>query len=754
MVHQDQLSTKTNIEESTKMEQYDINSLLQNIFTNKEATNGTPAGKIPLVMKEIEILKNDLRTCLNSNDYDLGTILKESNDLCDEAKSLICEIELCKQETEEVTKPEILSSIEDHDKITKELQSVDFALNIVCDVVQCGKYVTEFDDGREAQSFTRAVEALYDLLQFIEMTAEGFKQLDLYNNIKHTAQLILDSLLTDLNVEWDRLVTTSLNASDAKTIVVITLGHDGSRFIIDVLNALDKCNQLKDRIEKFGQFLLNEVLIPIVHNDTVVFAESAKVMSVTIHNRVGFQPPYNAVIANLRLLFHFLSNKLNTEHRTGESVLSIVGKQISEIFCDVLVQDCLIHTVPNNINELQSYGKITSEIEDFQHFLLMVKFFPNKRISILHYIDNIDVLFASKSSEYFLETARTIMLKDLSDTMSIGVESIPKDDPECSSDNLDENEYEAVKVLEEKIPKSLFYFPRCMISKSAQELINLVYAMMEQAVQCSDVVCKKQYVTTRLVFELYDAIVPYHHEKYLKTIPQYIALFHNNCMYLAHNLQTFGDKWLILMEGRELDYPISFVDLVQKMRDLAYKHFSIHMQQQRSQILDNIRSSDLNSIVARDELSDNAEAAVRQCLRQLHLLKNVWIGVFPSNVFKNVMATLVDMFVAELIHRVCAVEDISMEMAVQLTDIYNLVIQKAPLLFQNSNDIIIHVKSWAKLQHLIFILGGSLKDIENQWQDGKGPLAVHFTKEQLRNLIKALFQNTQFRASLLAKIKN
>lgn len=62
-------------------------------------------------------------------------------------------------------------------------------------------------------------------------------------------------------------------------------------------------------------------------------------------------------------------------------------------------------------------------------------------------------------------------------------------------------------------------------------------------------------------------------------------------MYLAHNLQTLGDKWLALMEGRELDYAIGFVDLVQKVRELGYKHLTMHMQQQRKQILDNIRSS-------------------------------------------------------------------------------------------------------------------------------------------------------------------
>lgn len=46
------------------------------------------------------------------------------------------------------------------------------------------------------------------------------------------------------------------------------------------------------------------------------------------------------------------------------------------------------------------------------------------------------------------------------------------------------------------------------------------------------------------------------------------------------------------------------------------------------------------------------------------------------------MGTLVNMFVEELIHRVCSVEDISMEMASQLTDMYTLVVQKSPTLFQ------------------------------------------------------------------------
>ncbi|KAJ8735881.1 hypothetical protein PYW07_007501 [Mythimna separata] len=730
------------------MEEYNVDDVLKTIFDVND-TNWKPSDKIPLIAKEIEHLKNDFKSFLASTEYDMASILEESAELCSETQHLAEDMELCKLEIEQETMADVLKSLANRDQLQKELQSITFALNIVEDVLHCGEYVNEFDDGREAMSYSRSVEAVYDLMQHADTAAEGFQSLELYNNIKQTATAISDRLHVDMYREWSLMINWSTKASTRKKIININLKFDEPLVVIDVLNALDRSGKLVKKVEEFSLFLLKDCMLPIIHGDATVYAESEQVLTITIMHRPNYRPGYDSVLANLRTLIHFLSNTLNIDFRRDTTIMRMIGKETSETFREILIKDCLIDTIPNNLNDLQTYGRITTDIHTFQKFLLQHKFATDD-FSILDYLNDLDILFANKSSMHFLETARAIMLKDLSSTMSIGVEHMPNTPISLKTD---QEGAEAIGILDKTIPKSMFFFPRCMISKTAQELLDLAYGIMEQAVQCADVVCKKMYSTTRLVFELYDAVVPYHHENYLQTIPQYVALFHNNCMYLAHNLQIMGDKWLILMEGRELDYPINFVDLVQKMRDLGYRHLTIHMQQQRKQILDNIRSSDLNCIVVKDVLSDNAEAAIRQCLRQLHLLKNVWIGVFPKNVFTRLMATLVNMFLDELIHRVCTVEDISMEMATQLTEMYTIVVQKAPQLFQAPEDIEQHVQSWIKLQELIFILGGSLKDIENHWQDGAGPLAIHFRNEELRSLIKALFQNTQMRANLLSKIK-
>lgn len=50
------------------------------------------------------------------------------------------------------------------------------------------------------------------------------------------------------------------------------------------------------------------------------------------------------------------------------------------------------------------------------------------------------------------------------------------------------------------------------------------------------------------------------------------------------------------------------------------------------------------------------------------------------------------------------------------------------------------------------ILNASMAHIAEQWADGKGPLTLNFRAEDIRHLIRALFQNTDRRANVLATI--
>ena len=51
------------------------------------------------------------------------------------------------------------------------------------------------------------------------------------------------------------------------------------------------------------------------------------------------------------------------------------------------------------------------------------------------------------------------------------------------------------------------------------------------------------------------------------------------------------------------------------------------------------------------------------------------------------------------------------------------------------------------------VLKANLHELEDCWASGKGPLANEFTPDEVKRLIRALFQNTDRRAGVLSRIK-
>lgn len=60
-------------------------------------------------------------------------------------------------------------------------------------------------------------------------------------------------------------------------------------------------------------------------------------------------------------------------------------------------------------------------------------------------------------------------------------------------------------------------------SKSAEELLNLALSIMEELVKGKDLCAVRLFYTVRNIFEMYSAIVPLHHKKFLETLPQQVG---------------------------------------------------------------------------------------------------------------------------------------------------------------------------------------------------------------------------------------
>ena len=73
-----------------------------------------------------------------------------------------------------------------------------------------------------------------------------------------------------------------------------------------------------------------------------------------------------------------------------------------------------------------------------------------------------------------------------------------------------------------------------------------------------------------------------------------------------------------------------------------------------------------------------------------------------------------------------------------------------------SPQVMLHefVPNWLKFRELILILGSGLQTVSDRWASGKGPLALHFTPEDISRLVVAMFEDTHRREGVLRELRH
>lgn len=137
-------------------------------------------------------------------------------------------------------------------------------------------------------------------------------------------------------------------------------------------------------------------------------------------------------------------------------------------------------------------------------------------------------------------------------------------------------------------------------------------------------------------------------------------------------------------------------------------------------------------------------------MRQLELLKNVWQTILPQDLYNNTMGNLLNVLCQDLVKKICVMEDISSVLSTGLVDLTKIITNKGLTLFEDETVVAAYVANWDKLNSLQFILDASLVEITESWKSG--PLAKSFKPEEVKHLVRALFQNTDRRANALSVI--
>ena len=240
-------------------------------------------------------------------------------------------------------------------------------------------------------------------------------------------------------------------------------------------------------------------------------------------------------------------------------------------------------------------------VRSFHAAMIRTKFLNDSEVKVLlDFVDNIKHTFVNKRCKSILNQARLLMKKHLHVTENINETVDAQDIEELLKTKTNTNIKIDMSLEEELLPlpdgvslnDNLFQFPSCQVSQSVIELKDLIDKVLSEAIDAKDDVhyCGRLLVTVRNIFEMYNDILPVSHSESLKSFPLNSALGFNNCMYLAHEcLQIFipADDSGSLLQNR----PITFADLVPKLRQTGVEVLMSQMRVLRDQLRSTLRDS-------------------------------------------------------------------------------------------------------------------------------------------------------------------
>jgi centromere/kinetochore protein ZW10 len=551
------------------------------------------------------------------------------------------------------------------------------------------------------------------------------------------------NLVSVICQQWKESVVLSKQGEESS--IVIKFQGEREEPAKELLQAMYFSELLEEQLVKLTSELKRCFLEPIMSSSCQLnMVGDKKLVAIVSSTKT---PVPGQVFQQVKELFQFLFVWLEVPLDPHTSLMAELSPHLSVWLCEQLVRLVLAPAVPDTPDQLHTYEEVVTQTEDLHDYLVNIGLVAQENKTILNYARNVDAIFASKVCENMLADAREIMKKDLYLTAEVG----PGKPEELDIPLTDSEDLLAIPP-NFPLPSTSFQFPACLVSKSALELLSLAESALDSAATAKPFCAIRIFHTVRNIFTLWCAVTPTYHASSLSSLPQLAALAHNSAMYLAHKLTTLGftykDKLSAVSEG---GVP-TLVDLVPKLREVGADTLLSSLRLQRDQLKQILNTAGFPALATDRRLSSGAEQGIKQVLHTLGHLQKVWGKVLPGTVYLRCQGTLLNTVLEELIQIITSLEDISADAGGQLVSLLSQLVSKAPSLFP-SEDPGRFVKRWGKFRELIFMLGATLREIEERWGGGKGKLGEEFPAEQVKQMVRALFQNTERRAAVLAKIK-
>jgi len=447
------------------------------------------------------------------------------------------------------------------------------------------------------------------------------------------------------------------------------------------------------------------------------------------------------------------------EHGRKCPILKLLGRLLWE------------HCIPQECNQevLQGLGGIGGTVKEsiaaFDSFLMNSRLIDT-HTALSEYGTEFNMKYTEKVRTSILGRGRKILLDgDYHNSVQVGINV-------HEQKKGDRPAYMDILSIEEK-DMSMFLLEACGISQVASDLMELCRQTMELSVDkftsSQPLIPPTLFRSSRELLDLYRATIPTVHGSEIASIPRTAAIFHNDCVFFAHNLLTFGleyrDRFLPDSKGNEspMKRMCTFLDLVPMFRELAERTINDMIWLQKRQLCE-IVNPRLEYL--RDALGSNegvvewtdAETAVTAGLYHLRHLSQAWKSMLPHQVYCITMGSIVDSLLKIFLDKVLGTKDISAPACHFVSALFRNAISGIAEVFGSpfnptggSKD----AENFCALQPKFAAVGNfmdmGLADINMALSEG---VFRSLTGAELSRLVKAVFQDSEGRMKLLRLLES
>lgn len=689
-------------------------SLLSDVIEISEEVNiNTVDENLPQLWEHVKNIKQEFEDYIQSVYYEYTRKIHENNYLMKKVDNVINKLIEYKRNIENVQLHDTKSCAKDVANQHENLQVLHIQIEQIQQLLNMFHMNEEVLSLINKKKYTAAILKSKDIIEIIKSIPkeEQLRAIKKLNMKVSEHLLLLDSELVSIfnkNVMYkvdDKGIDVKIQPYNVEMEEICFVLYTNSNYQMASIN-------------KLLHFIYEDIYKTIIKNSvkvTILTESNLYNLNVEIiDNKVpNFEKVFTAILKVTNFFNIYLTYKLNHEDFT---LMNYIGDNLAEDVSKLIISDCLEHTIPMSIEELKNYKEICEDIAAFE--IQMTKY--DMPIKLDKFVEDIDNLFIKKKCESYLKKALDLMKKDLHDYSDVGTPYNP--------DNI----FQSVT------------FYRCTVSKSTDELLSLI----EEMLKLSNILNDNNAIIIQTIEQIcfsYTHVVPEHHKKLLQTIPQQVALFYNNCQYLAYKLYNLQEKH----NNTDVDFAKSIFNLQTIGKDM----FNNCVEQNKEQNNTIMNECGLIGVETLEKVDPKMEKCIRQCLRQQELLKTVWQKVLSHTDYNKAIGYILNDLCKFLITRIIKFVDISSVASEQLVELIKMIQTRSLRLFTDPKEINLYVEMWHKFKELEFVLNSNLHGINDRWADGKGPLALQFQPAEMRNLICALFQNTDIRASVLSIIK-